>query len=155
MTKLKVPAFLALMIVAGVGVTAGLGGYTFHHARGFSYFSEDPAACVNCHVMRDQFEEWNHSSHRNWASCNDCHTPKGVANKYFTKALNGWNHSVKFTTMNFPEPIQIGERNRSIALSRCLDCHSTVVSHMGMSIDDAEGVRCVACHGNPGHQTRR
>jgi cytochrome c nitrite reductase small subunit len=38
------------------GVAFGLGLFTFFYAEGFSYFSNDPAACINCHIMRDQFE---------------------------------------------------------------------------------------------------
>jgi cytochrome c nitrite reductase small subunit len=30
---------------------------------------------MNCHIMRDQFEGWSHSSHKAVAACNDCHTP--------------------------------------------------------------------------------
>ena len=41
-----------------VGVLAGLGGYTFHYAAGTSYFSADSAACVNCHIMREQYDGW-------------------------------------------------------------------------------------------------
>ena len=30
---------------------AGISGYTFTYAQGFSYFSDDPQACVNCHTL--------------------------------------------------------------------------------------------------------
>jgi len=144
-----------LLIAAALGLLAGLGGFTFQRAAGHSYLSDDPAACMNCHVMREQFEGWNHSSHRNWATCNDCHTPKGFVGKWATKAINGWNHSVKFTTMNFQEPIRINEMNMKIAVNRCLDCHGAITSEMNVHRSDPEGARCLHCHGNPGHQTRR
>lgn len=145
---------IVLLLVAASGLIVGLGSYTFQRAEGTSYLRDDPAACVNCHVMRDQYEAWNHSSHREWATCNDCHTPEGFFNAYFTKALNGWNHSVKFTTMNFPEPIRIGGRNREITMQRCVDCHSGVTTQMGISAHDATTrIDCTHCHGNPGHQT--
>jgi cytochrome c nitrite reductase small subunit len=150
----KLAGSILFLGTAGVAFLAGFGGFTFQYAQGHSYLSDDPAACLNCHVMREQFEAWNHSSHRNWATCNDCHTPKGLVDKYFTKALNGWNHSVKFTTMNFPQPIRIGERNRGIALARCMNCHETAVLHMGVLDQEPSEARCVECHGNPGHQTR-
>ena len=64
------------IVVAGLsGGTVGLGGFTFTYAEGLSYFSDDPQACVNCHVMREVFEGWNHSSHKAVAVCNDCHIP--------------------------------------------------------------------------------
>lgn len=148
-------AAVAFLTLAGFGAVLGLGGFTFVRGEGYSYFLDDPAACVNCHVMRDQFESWNHSSHRNWATCNDCHTPHGLVDKYFTKALSGWNHSVAFTTGAFPEPIVINERNRRIALANCVACHATVVSQMHIRLEDTSSYGCIACHGNVGHQGLR
>ena len=83
------------MILAAVflGLLVGLGGYTFVYARGYSYLSNDPTACANCHVMRDHFEAWTRASHRAVAVCNDCHTPPGLLGKYATKARNGFWHS--------------------------------------------------------------
>lgn len=80
-------------IVAGtaVGVAAGVGGYTFIYARGASYLTNDPAACANCYVMRDQFDGWAKSSHHAVAVCNDCHTPHDLVGKYMTKGLNGYH----------------------------------------------------------------
>jgi formate-dependent nitrite reductase cytochrome c552 subunit len=46
------------------GMVLGIGGYTFVYARGGSYLTNDPQACANCHVMREQFEDWQWSSHR-------------------------------------------------------------------------------------------
>ena len=39
-----------LLIVAAVlvGLTIGIGGYTFVYAKGYSYLSNDPQACANC-----------------------------------------------------------------------------------------------------------
>lgn len=146
---------LGLVTIMMAGVVLGLGGYTFYRAKGHSYFSDAPEACVNCHVMREQYESWRHSSHRNWAVCNDCHMPHDtVVNKYYTKALNGWLHSVKFTTGNFPEPIVIGARNRRIALDNCLYCHGPLVRDMLINADrhNPDDLACISCHGNVGHQ---
>ncbi len=151
---MKAGLFL-LLLAAGLGLLLGLGGFTFQRAEGLSYLSDDPASCMNCHVMRDQYETWNHSSHRNWATCNDCHTPKNFVGKWATKAINGWNHSVKFTTMNFEEPIRINEMNKRIAVNRCLDCHGAITAQMNLHSTDPDEVRCLDCHGNPGHQTQR
>jgi cytochrome c nitrite reductase small subunit len=73
-----------------VGFAVGLMGYTFVYARGYSYLTNDPSACVNCHVMREQYDGWIASSHRRAAGCNDCHTPHDVVGKWSTKALNGF-----------------------------------------------------------------
>ena len=55
-----------------LGLLIGLGGYTFAYARGYSYLTNDPAACANCHIMRDHFDAWTRSSHAAIAACNDC-----------------------------------------------------------------------------------
>jgi cytochrome c nitrite reductase small subunit len=45
------------LLIAGVvfGLLVGLGLYTFVYAQGASYLTNDPAACVNCHVMNEQY----------------------------------------------------------------------------------------------------
>ena len=52
-----------------IGIAVGIGAYTFAYARGWSYLTDDPAACANCHVMREQFDGWLKSSHRAVATC--------------------------------------------------------------------------------------
>ncbi len=143
---------LPIMAFASLGLVLGIGGFTASHAEGLSYLKDDPGACVNCHVMRDQFDSWQHSSHREWATCNECHMPHSFVAKYYRKALNGWNHSVKFTSGNFPEPIMIKRRNKEVALENCVNCHTTMVNDMLLRhTGSAEEVRCTDCHGNVGH----
>ena len=76
-----------------IGVAVGIGVYTFAYARGWAYLTDNPAACANCHVMREQFDGWLKSSHRAVATCNHCHTPANFIGKYATKASNGFWHS--------------------------------------------------------------
>ena len=140
-------AALAVM----VGVLIGVSVFTFVYAEGGSYFSNDPQACMNCHIMRDQFEGWNHSTHKAVATCNDCHTPHtNVVEKYLVKGVNGFNHSLKFTLGNFVEPIQITGLNASVAHNNCVECHKTAVSQIS-HLDVEEPLACVRCHGNVGH----
>ena len=68
-------AIPGILLGVVIGVAVGIGAYTFVYARGWSYLTDDPAACANCHVMREQFDGWLKSSHRAVATCNDCHTP--------------------------------------------------------------------------------
>ena len=96
-----------LFLSIGIGILFGLGGYTFYYAEGASYLSNDPKACVNCHIMRDQYDGWQKSSHHQVATCNDCHTPHALIPKYASKMENGFWHSYGFTFQNFPEPIRI------------------------------------------------
>ncbi len=141
------------VVIIALGVLVGLSGFTFVYAKGTSYLSNDPEACANCHIMGDEFTAWSVSSHRNVATCNDCHTPHDFVGKWFTKALNGFNHSLAFTTGNYPDVIQIHDFNARIAQENCVNCHQTLVSNVYGSHADQER-RCVDCHGNPGHQNR-
>ncbi len=100
---------LGLGLVGMLGILAGLSWFTFNYAKGSAYLSDEPQACANCHVMRDQFTAWQHSSHARVASCNDCHTPHGFPDKWLVKALNGFNHSAVFSPGGFT--------NRSVSVS--------------------------------------
>lgn len=144
--------FGGLLSIA-VGVFIGLGSFTFIYARGTSYLSNDPETCMNCHIMRDEYEAWTTSSHRNVATCNDCHTPHDPIGKWIVKGINGFNHSLAFTTGDYPEVIQIRDFNADIAQENCINCHSMLVSNVYSMHEDTER-RCTACHGNPGHQNR-
>ena len=35
-----------------IGIAVGIGAYTFAYAKGWSYLTDNPAACANCHVMQ-------------------------------------------------------------------------------------------------------
>jgi cytochrome c nitrite reductase small subunit len=145
------PVRVAVIVGIAAGIFFGVGGYTFIYARGASYMTNDPAACVNCHVMNEQYDGWRKGSHRAVAVCNDCHAPHDIAGKYFTKALNGWNHSYAFTTGNFPDPIRITPRNREIAVKACLHCHAAVTHVMVPSLDREPPRDCLRCHARVGH----
>lgn len=133
-----------------LGILFGLSAYTFDYAKGTSYFSDDPAACVNCHVMREQFDGWSRSSHHAVAVCNDCHTPHGFPEKWLVKGINGWNHSLAFTTGDFPDPIRIRDFNAQVAEENCVTCHQRLVSQIHRPAA-GQAMSCVACHGNVGH----
>lgn len=120
-------AVLAVLLAALLGTAVGAAGYTFIYAKGASYLTDDPRACANCHVMNEQYAGWVKGSHRAVAVCNDCHTPHDFLGKYASKALNGWHHSVAFTTGNFHEPIHIGERNLQVTEAACRSCHQDIV----------------------------
>lgn len=144
-----------------LGVAAGVGGFTFVYARGYSYLTDDPRACVNCHVMNEQYDGWVKSSHREVAACNDCHTPPGVVGKYAVKARNGFWHSFYFTTGTFPEPIQITPHNRAVTQQACRKCHQSIVEaiepHAAAPARLATRRRaqgeldCIRCHRDVGH----
>lgn len=125
--------------------------YTFIYAKGASYLTNDPKACVNCHVMQDQYDGWINSSHRSVATCNDCHTPHSLVPKYWTKAQNGFWHSFYFTTGNYPDPIQITERNRKVTEAACRKCHADIVEAIEGSGGKGNETSCLRCHRSVGH----
>jgi cytochrome c nitrite reductase small subunit len=148
----RIRLLLGLALSSTLGLFAGVGSYTFYYARGLSYLSNDPRACVNCHIMREQFDGWQKSPHHAVATCNDCHTPHDLVGKYLTKAENGYWHSKGFTLLDFHEPIMIKSRNSVVLQANCVECHRQIVSgintHPGQP---REMLDCVHCHRDVGH----
>jgi len=144
---------LTLLAAALFGVVAGIGGYTFIYAKGGSYLTNDPAACANCHVMRDYYTAWQKSSHRSVAVCNDCHTPSGLVPKYVTKARNGFWHSYYFTTGAYPDHLRVTPRNHEIAEQACQKCHAAITQALAPGPHGIP-VGCVRCHGTVGHRLK-
>ncbi|HUE96740.1 MAG TPA: cytochrome c nitrite reductase small subunit [Longimicrobiaceae bacterium] len=137
-----------------LGMSFGIGAFTFGYGKGFSYLVNDPQACTNCHVMDDHFDAWLKSSHSSVATCNDCHLPHDPVGKWVTKADNGFFHSLAFTLENFHEPIRIKPRNRRVTQGTCLYCHEEVVRQMTAMGEDRESLLCVSCHASVGHAQR-
>jgi cytochrome c nitrite reductase small subunit len=150
---------MRLPLVAALlgGAVVALGAYTFVYAKGYSYLTNDPGACANCHIMTDHHAAWTKSSHRSVAVCNDCHTPPGTAAKYTVKAINGFNHSFAFTTGRFPEPLRITEMNRNVTERACRKCHQEIVEAIDVRTEDQAtgrpqpGISCIRCHSTVGH----
>jgi cytochrome c nitrite reductase small subunit len=141
-----------LLLASLMGIALGLGGYTFQYAEGLSYFSTDPRACMNCHIMRPQYDSWQKSSHHAAALCVDCHLPHTLLAKYVAKAENGYHHSKGFTFQDFHEPIMIKQRNSQILQDNCLACHADLVHDLvAGATTDARAARCVHCHPGVGH----
>ena len=149
--RLMTRVLLAAALLAGLSI--GVGSYTFVYSRGYSYLTNDPGACANCHIMRDHFDAWTRSSHHAVAVCNDCHTPPGVVPKYMTKARNGFWHSFYFTTGRYPDPLRITPVNHAVTEQACRHCHE----ELAHSIDPARSqagfpaLQCTSCHNEVGH----
>jgi cytochrome c nitrite reductase small subunit len=150
--------------VALLGAMIGLGGFTFVYARGYSYLSNDPEVCGNCHVMDEHLASWAKASHKGVAGCNDCHTPHDLIGKYVVKARNGFWHSFYFTTGTYPYPLRITEGNHEVTEEACRYCHAPIteaIDHRppargaGMN-GDGEGTQltCTRCHRYVGHWVR-
>jgi cytochrome c nitrite reductase small subunit len=143
------------LLVVLLGAMTGMGMYTFWYAEGLSYFSTDPLACANCHIMQPQYDSWLKSGHHHVATCVDCHLPQSFLAKYIAKAENGYFHSKGFTFQDFHEPIQINEKNAGILQENCLHCHGELVH--GLRPGDRrpqQAMNCVHCHFSVGHGPR-
>jgi cytochrome c nitrite reductase small subunit len=141
------------VVLGGIfGLLLGVGAFTFNYAEGFSYLSADPKACVNCHIMRSEYDSWQKSSHHAAAKCVDCHLPHDLLGKYIAKGVNGYHHSKGFTFQDFHEPIMIKTRNSQILQDNCLRCHEDMVHDLVVGIKGGpEPVYCVHCHQSIGH----
>jgi len=149
LTRLTKTKLIVISVI--LGLATGLGSYTFIYAKGYAYLTNDPNACANCHVMQEQFDGWVKSSHRNTATCNDCHTPSGFVAKYANKASNGFWHSFGFTTGWFHQPIQIKPHNREITENACRKCHASIVEAIEPHGLPQNQLDCLQCHRNVGH----
>ena len=118
-----------------------------------SYLSDEPKTCVNCHIMSPHYATWFHSSHREWANCNDCHVPhENFIRKYFFKASDGSRHATIFTLRLEPQVIMINEAGKEVVQNNCLRCHIERVNPVsatnvnGRNYKHGEGMLCWECH---------
>lgn len=136
------------------GILAGLGIYTLYMSRAASYLSDDPSACVNCHIMTPYYQSWNHSSHALWANCNDCHVPHDNAvEKYAFKAMDGLYHAAIFTIRQEPQAIRPRDASYTVIMNNCIRCHTQLNTEFvktGMidyaQVKKGEGKACWDCH---------
>jgi cytochrome c nitrite reductase small subunit len=148
----KVPVILML------GFFTGLFFFLFYISRAPSYLSDDPATCVNCHIMVPQYATWFHSSHREYATCNDCHVPQdNVFKHYYFKAKDGMRHAYMFTLRKEPHSIRIHKAGRDAVQANCIRCHEHLLFNDRMDMFTMDGhqfrreKRCVDCHRNVPH----
>lgn len=145
--------FIVPLFIIG-GIIVGLGAYTVYMSRAHSYLSDEPAACINCHIMTPFYQSWMHSSHHLWATCNDCHVPQdNVFKKYAFKAMDGLYHSAVFTLRSEPQAIRPRNPSNNVIMDNCIRCHmelNTEFVKTGMiSYTEAthgEGKACWDCH---------
>jgi cytochrome c nitrite reductase small subunit len=135
------------------GLIFGLAAYTFYVSKAWSYAYDEPAACVNCHVMGPFYQSWDKSAHREWATCNDCHVPNDkILREYAFKAKDGLYHAAVFAAFAEPGVIRARESTKEVLLENCIRCHSPLVTEfVKMSPDYAsilsgDKKACWDCH---------
>ncbi|MCC5935309.1 MAG: cytochrome c nitrite reductase small subunit [Candidatus Cyclonatronum sp.] len=149
-------------VIVLMGALFGIGGYAFIVSNAVSYLSDDPATCVNCHVMGPQYATWFHSSHREHANCNDCHVPQdNLIKQYYFKAQDGLRHATIFTLNTTPDPIVMHEAGQRVVQANCQRCHDhtnqfVTSGHVTYDhVQEGRGQLCWDCHRDVPHGTVR
>ncbi len=136
--------------------------YIIYASKMPSYLSSDPKACVNCHVMNTQYATWQHSSHREQATCVECHLPTdSFIDKYVAKSIDGWNHSVAFTLDTYDHAMKISDYGAERVQKNCVSCHASLSSGIRTNYDRnhsfenekglINGRNCWECHKSVPH----
>lgn len=147
---LRPPRRWNLPVLLLLGAFGGLAAMTLHVSRATSYLTNDPTACVNCHIMAPQYATWQHSSHARFATCNDCHVPQdNVFRSYAFKAYDGLRHATMFTFKLEPQVIRMHALGQSVVQENCIRCHSDLMEP-GPAITGTavhgEDRQCWECH---------
>lgn len=145
------------------GAFVGLFIYTFFASRAYSYLSDDPATCVNCHVMAPYYATWMHSSHGRNTTCNDCHAPQdNLVHKYYVKGLNGLRHGAVFTMRGEDQAMEAIELNSQVIMNNCIRCHTQLNTEFVNTgrfsykeMQDIGGKACWDCHRDVPHTRSR
>jgi cytochrome c nitrite reductase small subunit len=121
-----------------------MGAYVASISNAASYLSDDPEACINCHIMNPMYASWRHSSHGRVTTCNDCHVPHdSVVRKYAFKATDGLRHSALFTLRRERQVIRAIPESREVIQENCIRCHANVVDEVVSHPPDRA---CIDCH---------
>lgn len=146
-------------VIILVGIFFGLGFYILYISNAVSYLSDDPRACINCHVMTPEYATWERGSHgRNVATCNDCHVPQdNIFRKLYFKAQDGLRHATIFTLRAEPQVIQIKDAGKAVVQENCIRCHSNYLHPASLRSINAKAIYedqeqlCWDCHRNTPH----
>jgi len=132
---------------AFMGLFVGGGIYVLNLSNAVSYLSDDPEACINCHVMVPQYASWKHSSHARVASCNDCHVPHdSTLRKYWFKANDGARHSYLYTMRQERQVITAIEESKKVIQANCMRCHSNLLESTTAPVGHSFDRSCMDCH---------
>lgn len=149
----KPPPKWRLPVIFLLGLLFGLTFLVFHVGRATSYLSDEPSACVNCHVMAPYYATWERGSHGRVAVCNDCHVPQdNVVKKFLFKASDGLRHSYMFTFRLEPQVIMIKDAGKHAVQQNCIRCHSNAIHPVSLRAINNQSIQeegegyCWDCH---------
>ena len=152
----RVPVYLVSGAFCGVAIYASM------VSNAVSYLSDSPATCVNCHIMAPHYATWSKSSHREHATCGDCHVPHdNIIRHYYYKAKDGSRHAAIFTLRKEPDVIMMHEAGKAVVQENCKRCHDFANEQVsayhvtGPGARMGEGRLCFDCHRDVPHGTVR
>ena len=143
---------MCLLILSGAFV--GLGALFMYLLRAHTYLADNPAACVNCHIMTPYYATWSHSSHARVATCNDCHVPHdNFFHKWMFKGMDGMKHVAYFVTYSERQTIMAEDASAKVIMNNCIRCHQQLNQEFVktgridyMQAKAGEGKACWDCH---------
>lgn len=116
--------------------------------RGAWTYTNKPEFCISCHVMKGEYRNWTHSSHRNWAGCSDCHVPQeSIVTKLAGKTRDGIYHGYAYLLNKDPVLIRISKHGGDAVMSNCVRCHEQLVASI---LHNGER-KCWECHRGIAH----
>lgn len=125
----------------------GAAAIVTHISRAPSYLSDDPSACINCHVMNNAYATWLRGSHGRVAKCTDCHLPHdNPVHKFAFKGMDGLRHSWVFTLRREPQVLHPSRRAIPVMQENCLRCHAQQFQMVRLA--GVSERRCWDCHKN-------
>jgi len=146
---------MKLAILVAVIVLAAVIGVGFYVTDFTAYLGNNPTTCNNCHVMDAVYEGWYHAGHKEWAICNDCHTPHALIPKYLVKAQSGYHHVTAFVFGPIPDAIRAKQASREIVQDNCIRCHQDTLLNIDFApMSDGTQRYCFDCHRSTAHGER-
>ncbi|MEG1332124.1 MAG: cytochrome c nitrite reductase small subunit [Bacteroides sp.] len=142
-----------------LGILAGGGVLFLYMLRAQTYLTDDPAACVNCHIMAPYYATWFHSSHARDATCNDCHVPhENPIRKWAFKGRDGMRHVAVFLTRGEAQVLKANDQSAQVIMNNCIRCHTQLNTEFVsagridfMMSQVGEGKACWDCHREVAH----
>ncbi len=143
----KYPVIIMLAVAVGLIITI------FKISNAASYMSDDPKACINCHIMTAEYASWLHGSHGRNTKCNDCHVPHdNIVREYYFHASDGLRHSFMFTFKLEPQVIKIHSAGQTVVQENCIRCHENLLNNVATAkvtvdmVKHGKGKLCWDCH---------
>ena len=141
-----------IIAVIVTGVIVGGGVLFMYMLRAHTYLGDDPAACVNCHIMSPYYATWFHSSHARDVP------HENAVKKWTFKGIDGMKHVAAFLTKSEPQVIQAHEASSQVIMNNCIRCHTQLntefvktgkIDYMLSQV--GEGKACWDCHRDVPH----